>query len=103
VEEFVGKRRTVLTNGDYPIGILSITSMRKTPLVKGDSIGYEEETSQSTSVKLSEWLKMMEAKQTRNCNQIKISSGRKRGDPSIHLKPADHLNVELGPPVTWLR
>jgi len=33
-DEFVGKERTVLTIGDYPIGRLSITSMRKTPLLE---------------------------------------------------------------------
>jgi hypothetical protein len=55
VEEFVGKRRTVLTNGDYLIGRLSITSMKKTPLVKGDSLGYEEETSQKYICKI-EWV-----------------------------------------------
>jgi hypothetical protein len=36
-DEFVGKERTVLTISDYPIGRLSITSIRKTPLLRRQS------------------------------------------------------------------
>jgi hypothetical protein len=47
---------------------------------------------------------MMEAKLTRDL-WIRSGSptGRKRRVSSIHLKPADHLNVECGSLVIWLR